>query len=116
MTQQRVDEALRRLANKSKDDQRLGDLLGDSLKDAGQLIQLSHLPEDQREKSFRYQISSIASEREQQMIEQNARNKAELIETAKSYVPEALLKDENGAIDWDSCYQQVEQALVKQAA
>ncbi|AIW18837.1 hypothetical protein F0267_24595 [Vibrio coralliilyticus] len=116
MTQQRVDEALRRLANKTKDDQRLGDLLGGSLKDAGQLIQLSHLPEDQREKSFRYQISSIASEREQQMIEQNARNKAELIETAKSYVPEALLKDENGAIDWDSCYQQVEQALVKQAA
>ncbi|ANW22928.1 hypothetical protein BA953_01200 [Vibrio coralliilyticus] len=113
MTQQRIDEALKRLANKTKDDQRLGDLLGDSLKDAGQLIQLSHLPEDQREKSFRYQIASIASEREQQAIEQNVRSKAELIDLAKSYVPESLLGDQ---IDWDTCYQQVEKALVEQAA
>lgn len=113
MTQQRIDEALKRLANKTKDDQRLGDLLGDSLKDAGQLIQLSHLPEDQREKSFSYQIASIASEREQQAIEQNVRSKAELIDLAKSYVPESLLGDQ---IDWDTCYQQVEKALVEQAA
>ncbi|NOH63191.1 type III secretion system effector BopA family protein [Vibrio sp. RE88] len=113
MTQQRIDEALKRLANKTKDDQRLGDLLGDSLKDAGQLIQLSHLPEDQREKSFRYQIASIASEREQQAIEQNVRSKAELIDLAKSYVPESLLGDQ---IDWDTCYQQVEKALVEQTA
>ncbi|CAM2881369.1 type III secretion system effector BopA family protein [Vibrio neptunius] len=116
MTQQRIDEALQRLANKTKDDQRLGDLLGDSLNDAGQLIQLNHLPEDQQETSFRYQIASIASEREQQVIEQNTLSKAKLIETAKSYVPESLLKDENGSIDWENCYQQVEQALVKQAA
>lgn len=59
---------LRRLANKTKDDRLLGDLLGYSRKDVDQLIQLSHLREDQREKSFRYQISSIASEREWQMI------------------------------------------------
>ena len=113
MTQQRIDEALNRLENKMKDDQRKGDVIRHSLRDIGELIQLNHLPEDQWERSFVQQVRSITSDRRQEIDKESAPSKAELIKIAQALVPESTL---NGEDDWDDCSQKVLDVVVEFAA
>jgi hypothetical protein len=116
MTQQRIDEALNRLEDKMKGDQRLGDLLGGSLKDIGQLIQLSHLPQPQQKNSFANQVKAITSERRKEVIADSTRAKADLIKVAKDFVPESIISGHDGKVYWEDCYQQVEETLVAHVA
>ncbi|WP_341660787.1 hypothetical protein [Vibrio sp.] len=110
LTQKRIDNLLHRLGEKTNNS-RLAQLLGDSIKDKGKLLNLVNMPIDQQSQALQGELVSAARILSEKLDRWYKQIQEEDIALAQSLTGNTIEKSQ-----WYECYDDVQKFIVKYAA
>ncbi|RSD30952.1 hypothetical protein [Vibrio pectenicida] len=109
MTQQRIDQALKRLGSKSNS-KHLIELLRSSLKDTGKSLDLNAVPVEQQEQSLRDEFIKAAKEIDTGLASQYKKIREKDVASAQAITPQTIDRAK-----WYECYDDIMKFIAKYA-
>ncbi|RSD29158.1 hypothetical protein [Vibrio pectenicida] len=110
MTQQRIDDALKRVEEKTNNS-RLAELLGDSIKNRGKSLNFSNLPIDQQDQALEEELINAARISDEKLDSQYKQTREKEIASAETLTGATIERNK-----WYECYDDVQKSMAKYAA